>query len=451
METDNKLQSNGLQPQKILSNKLTLLFFAILTLLITIVFIEKTLLVVTLVFYLFIAYTLVVSWKTGIILLALNFALLPSSFTAITGNFHSFFFYGAFISGLIFVLYAGILGYRVEIPSLMMDKYMLLFALYLVFSLVVVTGERAYGLEKTKYFLMNVILFYLPILLVKKKEDLEECLRAILYFALFFTVFALLSYFDLEQYYGRSIAGRFSSLGQNPIWMARYFSYAILIEMYYLVKLSPRFAANLGKIILLIVLMSIQLYLAMMTASRGPILAMIIALVVVLFIVAKFRISYLLYSAAIVGLVILTAVNIVPEDVIARLLTREAGGQTTTLLRIVSNLDALEMFMSNKVFGAGIGAFNIYYLKYPHNILTEVLAELGITGFVLISLILGLSVVYLYKLRNSLDKKQYYFLIALIVSAFINANLSGHIGSNFYLFLSFGLIYSVVDIKNFNP
>jgi len=233
--------------------------------------------------------------------------------------------------------------------------------------------------------------------------------------------------------------------------MARYFSYAILIEMYYLVKLSPRFAANLGKIILLIVLMSIQLYLAMMTASRGPILAMIIALVVVLFIVAKFRISYLLYSAAIVGLVILTAVNIVPEDVIARLLTREAGGQTTTLLRIVSNLVALEMFMSNKVFGAGIGAFNIYYLKYPHNILTEVLAELGIIGFVLISLILGLSVVYLYKLRNSLDKKQYYFLIALIVSAFINANLSGHIGSNFYLFLSFGLIYSVVDIKNFNP
>ncbi len=429
------------------SLSLTLAGFLIV-LALTFAFIHWPLIFITVSFYLFLTYFLVVNSKAGIIFLALSFPLVRNSFAAITGSFMPILFYGVFIAGIMALIYGNVLGFKLKIPPLMMDKYLLILTVYIFFSIVVFSSEKAYGMEKLKYLLMNIILFYLTILLVKDEFDLEQVFKAVFYFGVFFTIFSLLSYLDLEPFFGNELAGRFAALGMNPIWMARYFSYAILIELYFILKYLPEWHNHLGKLVLLTVLILVQLYFSMLTGSRGPLAAMLFALVCTTFFHFRknFKLSYLIGVLLLIASVFAVAISFVPAEISQRLLSQDVAGQSTTMIRLVINIEALFMFWSSKIFGIGFGGFNMIFLKYPHNIMTEVLSELGLIGFTLLIAIFVLAIKYLIAIAKKIDLLKFYFILTILLASFANANLSGHLGSNFFFFFSLSLIYAARQI-----
>jgi O-antigen ligase len=431
------------------SKTFTLLVLVSLTVIITIVYgaIYFPVFSFTMLFYAALGLFTVFKSRSGITFIILSFPIVSKSFAAITGTYYSTLHHACFFITLILIFYGNIIGYKIKFPPLLLDKILLVLAAYLLFSARFITSERVYAAEKFKYFINNIILFYVPILLVKKEKDFEDILKGITIFGTFFTGYALMSYFGLERFYGDSEAGRFATMGVNPIWVGRYLTYTILTELYFLLKYFRNSFENVGKIALLSGLILIQLYLSFLTASRGPLLAIIVGIIITTLVAIRFRITYLITIVLVLLLIFIAVLYFIPSDIEERLLSQDQRSATTAYLRIMANINALEMFWSNKIFGAGLGAFNIYYLKYPHNLFTEILAELGLIGIALFLTSLLLAVSYLIKLKDKVDKLAYYFLIAVFSAALVNINLSGHIGTNYYLFFSLGLIYSIRSAK----
>lgn len=419
---------------------------------ITLFFLHKPLLSLTIVFYIFLLHCLIVNNKTGVIFLALSFPLVRNSFAAVTGNFLPVLFYAVFISGLIILMYGNLLGNKIRYPQLMMDKYLLALVLYSAFSILFISSEKAYGIEKLKYLLMNVVLFYLTILVIKKESDLEQVLKAIFFFGIFITFFSIISLLDMEPFFGNELAGRFTSLGMNPIWLARYFSYAILIEIYYIFKFIPNWDRHLGKISLLTLLILLQLFLSFLTGSRGPIAAMLMALMIPVLIYwgVNFKLSYIITLVGLIFIVFAVIMRFVPSYIAQRLLTQDIGGQNTTMIRLLINFEAILMFRQNIITGIGFGGFNMIYLKYPHNIITEIMSELGIPGLLLLIAIMFLAIKYFIAIVGDISRLKVNFILVLLLASFANANLSGHIGSNFFFFFSLALLYAARQVTIYN-
>ncbi len=102
----------------------------------------------------------------------------------------------------------------------------------------------------------------------------------------------------------------------------------------------------------------------------------------------------------------------------------------------------LKMFLQNPLFGVGLGGFNQQIvndavgipINYPHNIIIESAAELGIIGLILIGFILYII------FKNSLEINKifiWYFLFALLLSL-----SSKDLTTNTMLFCGIGLVAS---------
>lgn len=105
--------------------------------------------------------------------------------------------------------------------------------------------------------------------------------------------------------------------------------------------------------------------------------------------------------------------------------TLEDGDEIRTLIW----LTAIKVFLDNPIVGVGLGGYALNPLgdKYPHNFFLEVLAELGIVGF--ISLLL-LVVSYLkfqkIKFNHCTRSEMFYFLslLALFIRIMVSADFS---------------------------
>ena len=115
----------------------------------------------------------------------------------------------------------------------------------------------------------------------------------------------------------------------------------------------------------------------------------------------------------------------------------------------------MDIFVHNFFVGIGFGSFKFggdifHTLIYPHNVFSEVLAELGILGFVLFMIIIVYPFISFWKIKRNYDSDLVLLIIGIFIASFINANLSGHIGANYYLWFSLGVMYSMKKINSEN-
>lgn len=110
---------------------------------------------------------------------------------------------------------------------------------------------------------------------------------------------------------------------------------------------------------------------------------------------------------------------------------------------------AFTQFYNSPLWGTGLGAFSPESLitgerEYFHNIFGEILTETGILGLSLLT-ILTLLPFFLYPIRTACLSNEMRFWLqaskALFVFAFINANVSGDLTTNYLIWISYGLIY----------
>ncbi len=383
----------------------------------------------------------------GAIVFIFSYPIINRVFLLIFGENLPYMGYYPYILILMVLIYGSIFFQKkVNLSFTRLDFLMMFFFLTLLISIFFRSSNQAYGLEKFQYLFFSIILFYLPAIFFNYVDRGIKYFEAILIFGILVTVFGYFEIFGLNKLFFGYYGGRLSVLGLNPIWVSRYLSYAILVEIYFLLKYTKNFSQNIGKVIVLSLAIIVQLNLVISSGSRGPILGLIMAVAVMLII--RFRIKAVIVLTIMLIVLILFSGSFVifPQEMTSRILTAEDTGKITAGVRILSNIQAIQYFWDNKIFGIGFGSYTIggdifETLRYPHNIFTEILAETGLIGFLLfMTIIIMILKVFFTNWRN-IDLNLRLLIIGFMISSTVNASLSGHIGGNSYFWFSLGMAY----------
>ncbi|HHT23617.1 MAG TPA: hypothetical protein GXZ87_09980 [Bacteroidales bacterium] len=116
----------------------------------------------------------------------------------------------------------------------------------------------------------------------------------------------------------------------------------------------------------------------------------------------------------------------------------EGGGRGVWLLR------GIELFLANPYFGVGFGRFSIFgvYGTYPHNIIIELLCEIGLFAFLII---LTIIIFFIFKFKNGRNS-QYnyiYLLFVYLLSSMVSYGLETNI-------ILFSFIFALPALKTQN-
>lgn len=111
--------------------------------------------------------------------------------------------------------------------------------------------------------------------------------------------------------------------------------------------------------------------------------------------------------------------------------------------------DAFSQFWENPWLGTGLGAFSqgystIHSRTYFHNIFGEVLTETGIIGLCLmLTLMLLPFAINPIRIKYLSKEIQFWFhaSVAVFIYAFVNANVSGDLTTNYLVWISYGMIH----------
>jgi len=360
-------------------------------------------------------------------------------------------FYLIIIFGLVYENV--VIGVKRSISFGIEEKLFLLFILYLSFSTIYISDDLAFGLKKMRFFLYSIFSAFLIVLMIKKIIDIEKFFKAIVVFGIFIFIFNLVSYLNLWREIGNSYAFRFTSLGFNPIWLARTLSFCIIGELYFVFKFFETSLQHIGKIVLLIILILSQAFFLLLTASRGPLVGLLISLLVIFMLKIRLKFSNIIIYFLILLIAFNLTMTFLPKDVFMRLLGKDDSSLYTNVVRVMLNIEAFNIFLEHKLMGIGFGSFKFLTNVYPHNIFSELLSETGLIGFVMFFIILIIICKRIFLSFNKIDLNMFCIIVGLFISTFINANLSGHLGLNISFWMSIGLIvaaYRIPDNINSN-
>jgi len=166
------------------------------------------------------------------------------------------------------------------------------------------------------------------------------------------------------------------------------------------------------------------------TGARQNLLAYIILLMFYIFTLKKYSFIYKCLAIGTVGVVSTLTLLSINSDVIQKVLLSstisgaiEASGRSELISK------GLELFNSSPLWGVGYGhySFRGVFEVYPHNIIVELLSEIGIFGF---SCIIILCCYAVFKSRQALlflnkhNFKPYLVLFPLLVRAMISLNMT---------------------------
>lgn len=181
--------------------------------------------------------------------------------------------------------------------------------------------------------------------------------------------------------------------------------------------------------------------------GRGPLLALAAAVFVLfLFSGRKTRLGIGAMAIVLAGLVVWAGSSFLPLTTVQRLqvLFTEEGGGVSASSRMVLMSGAVEQMKKSPVIGQGVGSFYHYYGRpsvtrdYPHNIFLETGGEFGAVGLALLLMFMALSVRGISWSRVGADASLL-AAVLLLVFTFVNAQFTGDIPDNRYLFAALGL------------
>lgn len=336
---------------------------------------------------------------------------------------------------------------------------LLLFSLilYIALSILLISSDKSYGINKYIYFISSIIMLFLPSYVFKKKNDLKSIVAALIFLGLIYAIASNLQYFEFFRNPLRLSSIRFHLFSLNPIFFARDISYSIIAILYLFVHYSNNINENIGKLFLLLVtLFSLSFFMAL-TGSKGPILALFITMIICFLVFQKStKSSTKVTSIGMLLILILLSVIVfylLPDTIIARLSNVDIDNQKTSIVRLLAMMEGLKNFAQNVIFGLGFGSYKFETvifgeLVYPHNIFIEFLSETGLIGFAIFVSFLILTFRMLKQLYIRIELQNYLFLLSLFLTSLINANFSGHVGYNMMFWFSCGLIYSIYKLSD---
>lgn len=302
---------------------------------------------------------------------------------------------------------------------------------------------EAYGSMKVQLYIADVLIILVGAVFVgASRRDLE------LFTGLTFVILAfgaLLFIFDLLSGSAHMVAPeRFSLTAQEyPIYLGRASAEGVLIAIY-LILAAKRLVVRMSAFAV-----TPALLVAMIAAgSRGPLVAFIFGLFALLALVAAGgrarRRLVPVIGALLIAIVFVPL--LVPSSSIGRSLSTILGSASGLSSNGRSELwsQAYTAFGSHIFAGVGWGGFAALNPEelYPHNLLLEVGAELGIFGAaIVVGIVLGATrrLMKMWRATVGADKLMSALLVSLFVTALVNAMFSGAIQDNSPVWLWAGL------------
>ncbi len=210
-------------------------------------------------------------------------------------------------------------------------------------------------------------------------------------------------------------------------------------------------------------------YLLLIMGGRGPFTDAVIAFVLLLGFGFRWRrarllprlVCYLgLLGAAAAGYIMFAEPDAAELDsefqTVWRIRVQLSGEDTVSMdERIFGRALATRMWLEEPVFGAGLGDFVVRdpYLRYPHNLLFEILAELGIVGAVLFFSTVALAV--LHSVRIARDRTCEWTDAAIVLlfmsQLFTHLWVQGYLADDRVLFALMGLVVGSVRGRSARP
>ncbi len=279
-------------------------------------------------------------------------------------------------------------------------------------------GVTEYGIEKY----INFVVIIIPLVLVSSRFEYKDVLllmHILLYFVFFL---ALLGSIKL----GGSVE-RLSVLGGGPIIFARWMIIGSIIIFFLKNKNIKNFL-----LITLLILLSIA------AGSRGPIFSLLFTIFIFLLLNFQKILFRLLVILFLIGgiLLIIDASFILDIGKADRLITRDSTSKNVRMKFANRSLELIALYP----MGVGIGNWQEYCNKtqpyhllrheYPHNLILEVFAELGILGGVIL-LILIVKALYFtffrmlkYSHQNSIYELFFYLQVFLLINSMFSGSLN---------------------------
>lgn len=343
------------------------------------------------------------------------------------------------LSSLLFIGVPFIFGSYLLSPYYILDnKYVLLFLILvsLLYLGVLYSGAPSYG-----YFKFSIFSIYIGIFIATYKTLVKRSDLFILYGVLVGVVFILLVIINFKDPVTYLIAMRNQELrlgldsqereNLNPIWIARCMGFVIICCLFF------RSHGALTIIKYCLILASTIYILA--TASKGPILSLIIALFL-----SRFGLSFRssIIAIVVIGLLLIMfnslLINVVDNDFLVKRFSVGNNAAVAERIDFINEVVSRVSFV-NSFFGTGTGNSaivieNVDMRAYPHNIFLEVFFENGLFAL----LIVCTMFIQGYKMINRYPNDLYFrFWLCLFCFFSLNSLVSGDLPSNQFLFLSF--------------
>lgn len=338
-----------------------------------------------------------------------------------------------------FYIFKNLISVRINLTK---DFYLVaLFFSYLIFSYMI-SSDKEYGFLKLKYFIIFIPFLISSFIIFKNKPD--AILMILNSGFIIGIIYILITVLYSNEYYGE----RISILNINPIWYSRHLGMFCIIGLF-LGRLSyetykKAFYYSFS------ILMFIYMF---KSGSRAPILALMCSIILAYIILQlkkrkvnfKFLIK-LAFVVLILFLAVIIIINYLSEDLKLRITSQSRSSKISGFIRIFLAIDSFQLFKNNPLFGVGLGGFTqstMGRFRYPHNIFLELISETGLIGLILFSTILVRCFLNSIKLLKNHNMKTTgfeftVFLVILSSYTMINAQFSGDIASNAYIWFSIG-------------
>lgn len=321
-----------------------------------------------------------------------------------------------------------------------------LFALLLV--RLPASTDSSYGSFKLQLFVLgNLAVLVAGILLGTRAEEIE------LYLILTLVIDALSGILVLRQFGAPSTGptDRFGLPLQNVISLGIQGAEALMVSTFLLVKGRRRWHQLFGACVIPVSLVAL-----LASGSRGPVLGGSLGLLVLLVMLARSRTAALriaVLSAVVVASFALVT-QLVPSGAAQRSLSVVTGSRSGLASNGRNQLwqAGWNTFVAHPLLGAGTGSFATEERqtvcpgpgcldKYPHNVLLETAAELGVGGVLLMSIVIVSGGAAILRLRRLGGRRADYaaILFALFVAASTTAMLTGDITGDGGIWLQGGI------------
>lgn len=308
----------------------------------------------------------------------------------------------------------------------------------LFFVSMLVMGTYAYNVSKLTALITAGFFAYIAYCYILYNRDKLDYYKLALYCAIF-AIFLLQlnvvanhygtpsSITDFAFYRLQVGADMYTDLAESGILYATHYQFFGTMCTYGFALCLSLCKLNVKQVILLL---TFNIFAIGYTGARQYLLIMVVLFsIYILFMKAPVIIKSLIILCGFV-LVSYIVYNTIMSDYIEKISDSglfAGSGREDTIER------GMALFKQHPIFGVGFGGYNMYgdYKVYPHNMFVELLAEVGITGLIIIVLI---ELSNIKGMRVLLDSKHNTYLMYVVMALFLRSMISLSMTGNIVLF-----------------